>query len=186
MSYYDRKSSQPKAPRKPAARTAAEWATAPLTSLQKSKLAIAAKAAWEIQHEAGLAIDDFDAWRHEQVFIACGRAGLREANNSHFRSIKGRFLRLAGQEEKARETYAKTGRVEGSDEVHDTHENRETARAIIRDLIQGSGGVIGDAYVVAIVRDKFGGRSLLDLTASELQGLVKTLRTRLRAKGRCV
>lgn len=186
MSYYDRKLSQEKAPRKPAARTAAEWATAPLSGLQKSKLAIAAKAAWEVQHEAGLAIDDFDVWRHEQVCIACGRAGLRDANQTHYRSIFAHFQMLAGQEAKARETWAKTGRVKGSPEVHDTHENREVARAIIRDLIAGSEGVIGDAYVAAISRNKFAGRELLALTACELKQMVITLRSRLRAKGRHV
>ena len=186
MSYYDRKFSSQKAPAKPSAKPAEQWATKPLSGVQKAQLAIASRTAWGIQREAGLAGDDFDVWRHEQVSIACGRAGLRDANQTHYRSILAHFQKLAGQEAKARETWAKTGRVKGSPEVHDTHENREVARAIIRDLIAGSDGVIGDAYVAAISRNKFAGRELLALTASELQQMVITLRSRLRAKGRHV
>lgn len=182
MSYYDRQYSDKKPRSKPAPKQAAEWATKPLSGPQKATLAIAARAAWDVQHAAGLTGDDMDAWRHEQVKIACGKDGLREANQTHYRAILAHFQRLAGQEEKSRQTWSKTGRVTGSAEVHDTHENREVARAIIRDLVAGSHGAISEPYVEAICRNKFEGRDLLHLTASELQQMVMTVRARLRKK----
>jgi hypothetical protein len=184
MSYFDRRSPGSKPASKSSRRVAADWATAPLTASQKTKLVIAARAAFEIQREAGLAGDDFEAWRHEQVFIACGRAGLREATNAHFRSIEGHFARLAGNEKKAREKWSKTGRVQGSTEIHDTHENRDLARALLRDLVAGSAGLISDDYCEAICRDKSEGRGLFEASARELQNVVITVTSRLRAKRR--
>lgn len=182
MSYYDRKMSSPKPASKQVARSAEQWATKPLSGLQKAQLAIAARSAYEIQKEAGLIDLDFEQWRHEQVFIACGKAGLREAGQAHYRSIKAHFLQLSGKAEKAKNQWAKTGRVKGSEEVHDTHENREVSRAILRDLIAGSHGAISEAYVAAISRNKFEGRDIYNLTARELQQMVMTVRARLRKK----
>lgn len=184
MSYYDRRQSSSKPASSPARRVAADWANAPLSKAQKAALSIAARAAWEIQREAGLAGDDPEVWRHEQVFIACGRAGLREATNNHFRSIEAHFARLCGNEKKAQDKWQKTGRVKGSTEEHDTHENREVARAILRDLVTASNGLISEGYVDSISRSKFADRTQYELTALELQDLVITVRERLRKKTR--
>lgn len=181
MSYFDRAnaSSKPAARRAPKAR---DWVTQPLSKSQKTTLSILARKAWSIQREAGLTDCAFDAWRHEQVFIACGRAGLTDANNKHYRSILGHFQRLAGDEEGAQKTWAKTGRVAGSTEVHDTHENRELARALLRDLVAGSGGLITEQYCEEVCRPKSGGRGLYEATAKELQDTVMTVTARLREK----
>ena len=179
MSYFDR-SNQERQPRRQTA--ARQWADKPLSNAQKSTLARAAKAAFQVQCEAGLAEGSEEEFRRQQVLVACGKAGLREADNRHFRSILAHFQRLAGDEEKAKQTWAKTGRVAGSNEIQDTHENRETARAVLRDLIAMSGGAIGDAYVAAIVSQKFSGKALENLRASQLQDLVFTVTQRLRKK----
>ena len=182
MSYFDRANASSKPAQRRAPKAAADWVTKPLSNSQKATLSIAGKAAWEIQHQAGLTDSACDDWRHEQVFIACGKAGLREATNKHYRAILAHFQRLCGQEQKAQSTWAKTGRVQGSTEAHDTHENREVARAILRDLIASSQGLIGEGYVDAISRSKFAAKTPPDLAAAQLQELVITVRERLRKK----
>lgn len=180
MSYYDRKYSyRDKADRRPQGR-AADWNSNPLSNPQKAKIAIAARDAWEVQSRAGLADGNFDAWRHEQTRIACGVDSLRSALNKHFRSILAHFHRLAGHIREADALWSRTGRVAGSQQAGDTHENRETARALIRDMAAASRGLIGEAYIAAILRDRFAGRAVHELTAMELQQLIYTLRSRLR------
>lgn len=184
MSYYDRNSSAQKPPRRRAAAApatkAVSWTNKRLDNGQKAKLSIAARVAWDIQSQAGLVDGKFDDWRHAETKVACGLESLREATNAHFRSILAHFFRLAGKIAEADAVWAKTGRVAGSTQVHDTHENREVARALIRDLVTGSNGRLHPAYVAAIARGKFGNEDLLALTAKDLQDLLFTLRARLR------
>jgi len=176
MSYYERNQSRSRPPVK----RAENWAKKPLSNPQKAKLSIAAKAAWQIQVTAGLDDGSFEDWKHAQNKIACGFESIRDATNSQFRSILGHFLKLSGKTSEAKKIWKTTGRVTGSSEIHDTHENRETARVIIRDIIEKSAGRINDDYVTAIITDKHAGRPYLDLTAKDLQQLVFTLKTRLR------
>ena len=180
----DEKKADKKSPRKPAAKSAQMWVTKPLNNPQKAQLSIAARDAFKIQENHGLTDTDFDTWRREQIHIATAQqcSGLREATNKHFRSILARFYALAGKEKEAAELWQKTGRVKGSEQVGDTHENRELARAIIRDKIAASNGLINDSYVAAIVRNKHQGKTLHDLTAAELQQLVFTITARLNKK----
>ncbi|MBV5332131.1 hypothetical protein JZU54_00765, partial [bacterium] len=81
---------------------------------------------------------------------------MREATNQHFRSIEAHFARLCGNEKKAQSIWQKTGRVQGSTEAHDTHENREVARAILRDLVAASNGLISEGYVGRLPRSLSG------------------------------
>jgi len=178
MSYHKRQESPASKPK----RTAAQWAKQPLTNSQKATLSMAARAAWDVQQKAGLADGDFDTWRHEQTEVACGIDSLRDATNSHFRAIMAHFLRLAGREDEAAKLWAKTGRVAGSNEVHDTHENRESARAILAQFILGSGGKIHANYVAAIAKNKFGEGDVYRLTARQLQDLAVTVKARLQRK----
>jgi len=181
MSYYDRQhSSTSSARRGPSKPAAATWSAQPLTPAQKAKLSIAARSAWDIQTKAGLTDGSFDDWRHAQTKIACGHASFRAATNSHFRSILGHFFRLAGKTGRAAALWARTGRVAGSDQVGDTHENREAARVIIRTIIDASNGLLSEAYVAAIMRGRFDNLALSDLTARDLQQLAYILRARLR------
>lgn len=180
MSYYDRASSSVTRRKRPATTGAAAWSNKPLSNSQKAKLAIAARSAWAAHTQAGLTDENFDDWRHAQTRIACGTESLRSATNQHFRSILAHFLRLAGKTSAAEAMWQKTGRVAGSNQIHDTHENRDTARALIRDLVANSHGRITDAYVAAIVRDKFAGTDYYNLTALDLQQLLYTLKARFR------
>jgi len=182
MSYFKRELDASKPARKPAV-AAKNWATKLLDNEQKAKLSIAGREAYRIQSENGLTHDlSFDDWRREQVQIAVQKAGLRECTNNDFRAVLARFYRLAGRETEATELYAKTGRVKGSDQMGDTHENRELCKALIRDKITASQGAISEAYVAAIVRNKHQGKTIHDLTASELQQLVYTITARLSKK----
>lgn len=178
MSYQKRQDSSSPKPR----RTAAQWAQQPLTHNQKATLSMAARSAWEVQQKAGLADGDFETWRHDQTEVACGLRSLRDASNSHFRSILAHFLRLAGKEADAAKLWAKTGRVAGSSEVHDTHENREAARAILAQVVLGSSGKISDNYVAAIAKAKFGDADIYRLTARQLQDLTITVKARAQRK----
>lgn len=177
MSYYDRSASASQNARRT---QAPSWSNKLLDNAQKAKLAIAAKSAWDIQSKAGLADADFDSWRRAQTKIACGVESFRLATNNHFRSILAHFLRLAGRVAEADALWQKTGRVAGSSQAGDTHENREAARAILRNLIAGSKGLINVAYVNAIAADKFPGADLSALTALDLQQLVITVKARIR------
>lgn len=183
MSISKRQGDDSKPARKPKPVYAENWVTKPLDNAQKAKLSIAARAAYELQTQHGLTTGiSFDDWRHEQVEIACGKSGLRKCTNKDFRSVLARFYRLAGKETEAAAIYAKTGRVKGSAELNDTHENRELCRALIRDKIAASNGAINEAYVAAIVRDKHQRKTIDDLTAAELQQLVYTITARLNKK----
>jgi len=183
MSFAKRQSDSQKPDRQPKPSKAQNWVTKPLTHPQKAQLSIAARAAFDIQSEHGLTADlSYDDWRYRETEIACGKSSLRECTNREFRSILARFLQLAGKEAEAAALWKTTGRVKGSDEIHDTHENREVAKAIIRDKIAASRGAINDAYVAAIVRNQHQGKTIHDLTASELQALVFTIVNRLEKK----
>lgn len=183
MSIAKRQLDSQKPARKPKPSKAQNWVNKPLTNPQMAQLNIAARAAFDLQKEHGLTDDlSYDDWRYRETEIACGKSSLRACTNREFRSILARFLQLAGKESEASALWAKTGRVQGSAEIHDTHENREVAKAIIRDKIAASKGAINDAYVAAIVRNKHQGKTIDDLTASELQYLVYTVVARLSKK----
>jgi hypothetical protein len=186
MSHHDRQQQSDSKPRFSKKTYARNWAAKALSNDQKTKLVMYAKAAFEVQCRAGLCESDETKFRHEQVAIATGKSGIRECNNSHFRSIAAHFLRLAGREKEADEIWQKTGRVKGSDEVGDTHENRENAKAILRDLVKLSCGEINDEYVAHIAADQcredFREKGLDGLRASQLQSVVFVVTQRLRQK----
>jgi len=185
MSHYERIANSTETPRvkKPSAQGKSKvWTSHLLSTVQKTKLSIAARSAWEIQSNSGLVDGKFDDWRYTETEIACGVRSFREARNSDYLSILAHFLRLAGKTAEAEAAWAKTGRVTGSTEQHDTHENREVARAILRDLVAKSNGKLSDSYVLAIATRKHPGATLDTLTARQLQQLVFTLKARLRRK----
>jgi hypothetical protein len=183
MSFYTRQAESSKPEKKPAAVAAKNWVTKPLSNAQKAQLSITAREAFDVQKNHGLTDDlKYDDWRHAETKVACGKTSFRDCTNKDFRSILARFLALAGREKEAAEIWKKTGRVEGSQQLNDTHENRELAKALIRDKIASSNGAINDAYVAAIVRNKYQGKTIHDLTASELQQLLFTITARLSKK----
>jgi hypothetical protein len=183
MSILQRQSDAEKPARKPKPAAAQNWVTKRLTNPQKAQLSIAAREAFDVQSKHGLTGDQsYDDWRHAETKVACGKSSFRDCTNKDFRSILARFYALAGKEQEAAELWKKTGRVKGSDELNDTVENRELCKALIRDKIAASRGAINDAYVAAIVRNKHQGKTIHDLTASELQQLVFTITARLAKK----
>jgi hypothetical protein len=180
MSYYDR-SRQEARPRRP--NSARNWAASKsLSNDQKAKLSILAKACWQIQVEAGIFDGTEKEFRHQQVEIATGKAGLTACSNADYRAIYAHFLKLQGNAKAAAAVYAKTGRVKGSKEVHDTHENRELAFHQIMRLAQVSDGAITDSYAADLSSDMFAGSPIHQLTASQLQALLFTLVERVRSK----
>ena len=180
MSYYDR-SREDARPRRP--KTARNWAASKaLSHDQKAKLSILSKACWQIQVDAGIFDGTEKEFRHQQVEIATGKPGLTACSNADYRAIYGHFLKLQGNTKAAAEVYSKTGRVKGSTEVHDTHENHELAFHQIMSLIRISDGAITDSYADEMSRDMFSGSPIHKLTASQLQSLLFTLVERLRTK----
>jgi hypothetical protein len=180
MSYYER-SRQDARPRRQ--KTARNWAASQaLSNVQKAKLSILAKACWQIHVEAGIFDGTEKEFRHQQVEIASGKSGLTACSNADYRSIYAHLLKLQGNTSKAAAVYSKTGRVKGSSEVHDTHENRELAFHQIMRLIQNSEGAITDSYAAEMSRDMFAGSHIHQLTASQLQTLLFHLVQRLRSK----
>jgi hypothetical protein len=183
MSLIQRQSEAENPARKPKPVAAQNWVTKGLTNPQKAQLSIAAREAFDVQSKHGLTGDQsYDAWRHAETKVACGKESFRDCTNKDFRSVLARFYALAGREKDAAALWQKTGRVKGSDELNDTHENRELCKALIRDKIAASNGAINESYVVAIVRNKHQGKTIHDLTASELQQLVYTITARLNKK----
>lgn len=177
-----------------------------LTNLQKSHLSQLAAKAYASMEKMDL-IDNPSAlsrsahmteWRHEETRKACGLASLKEATNSHFRSIKAHFLHLLGDDAGAFEMQMKTGKPYGRSEKKDTHESRETARHLIIselnhhyhrsrsphwcDAITENGGTITAPYVEAIARAQFQTDRLDSLTAAQLTRLLYTVRNRIAAR----
>lgn len=183
MSLYKRQADDSTPARKPKPAAAQNWVTKGLTNPQKAQLSIAAREAFDVQTSHGLTDGiSYDEWRHAETKIACGKESFRDCTNKDFRSVLARFYALAGREQDAAALWQKTGRVKGSEELNDTHENRELCKALIRDKIAASQGAISEAYVAAIIRNKHQGKTIHDLTASELQQLVYTITARLAKK----
>ena len=178
------KRSESETPRKSKAKpqAATSWSKGRLSAQQIKKLATTAREAFEVQTNNGVTSDTFDDWRRDEMEVACGHRSFKTMSNNHFRSVLARFLALAGRTDEAAELWKTTGRVAGSEQMGDTHENREVCRAIIRDIIAASRGAIGDGYVAKICADKFSGATIHTATAAELQQLVFTLRKKVKSK----
>jgi hypothetical protein len=183
-------------------------AGAPLSKLQKAKLAQVAKEAFDYQEALGLvetvgtsASARFTEWRREEQHKAVGHSSLTTCGNNHYRSLLGHFLTLAGKDDKAYGYHVRTGRVKDHGELDDTHENRETQRKLIMDKllahghrcdprhasydaeiaakVEASGGLITAHYIIAIAKRKHRGRALDSLTADELKKLHWTTKNRI-------
>ena len=74
-------------------------ALAPLSPLQRQRLAALAAAAFKQEYDLGRVAESttFDDWRHQQCRLAAARAGLREAVNEDFLVLMAHFLRLLGR-----------------------------------------------------------------------------------------
>lgn len=74
------------------------WANRPLSKTQKATLSRIAEAAFQVQKKHGL-IDsgiDVEAWRRAEAIAHVGFR-ISQANQSHYKPLRGHFLALAGK-----------------------------------------------------------------------------------------
>jgi hypothetical protein len=182
----------------------------PLSNAQKSAISQTARQAFEVQDRAGLVDESgsesarFTAWRHGQQTEAVGVGSLRDCGNDHYRPLMAHFLCLAGKDDTAFRYQLRTGRVKDHGALEDTHENRETQRALIlaallehghrcnearaeydaalAKTVADKGGGITAGYVVSLAKMKCKGRALDSLTAAELAQILWTVRNRISAR----
>ena len=150
-------------------------ASAPLNSEQRRRLM-----GWLIvpaHHKRvadGLTAEDLDAWRHEEIFKACGRGGLRACTQADYPRLMAHFLRILGRADAARawDLRASCG-------------GAAVARLKLRTEMDKARATIGDveSYVGAICRRQFG-CDVRNATEKQTWSLYFTLRNRSRRK-RC-
>ena len=163
------------------------WASTPLSNLQKARIAQLAAQAFKTQKYIEIPLEE---WRRDEQEIACGRRSLRECTQVHFLSLVAHFQSLAGDSAAAKTTWARTGRVKDSGIMHDTHENRQTAMAKITEALNahkarrahaGNPPEVTYPYVLGIVKNQHK-KPIEDLTATQLQRLLFTVLNRISAK----
>jgi hypothetical protein len=149
------------------------WATTPLSNLQKARIAQLATQAFKTQKYIEIPLEE---WRRSEQEIACGRSSLRECTQVHFLSLVAHFQSLAGDSAAAKTTWSRTGRVKDSGIVHDTHENRQTAMAKITEALKAHKARMALAdqppavtypYVLGIVKNQHK-KPIEDLTSGRL------------------
>lgn len=173
-----------------------------LSNDQKAALCQLATQAFDRQDALGL-IDHgvkLADWRRGQQFRAVGIASLTECRNSHFRTLRGHFLALAGKEDKAFRDYVRTGKVKDRGPAEDTHEAREMWRRKIADELVAHAarcnpvspaydaaiaakvaekGVITPSYIIQIAKRQNAGKDLGSLPADRLRMIYYTCRNRI-------
>lgn len=146
----------------------------PLTDRQKGYLmANYVLPAYMKAKAAGLAGADFDEWRREEVFKACGKPGLTKAWNNDFNLIEAHFLRVMGRDAAAAEKM----------ERH-TKESWRQAAHVLQAEMERCGDVIERPadYCREIARDKFKRTDSRDLTGEQLWYIVFDLRRAAQAR----
>ena len=178
----------------------------PLSPRQIQTIAIEAGKAWRIQQETGLTDLPENAWRQEQVMGLVKRDGLRRCQNSHYPKLLRHFKTLNGSAQGP----AAAASAQQSGEGGDTLPRREQLLALLANELgqharrvekpmteqesassahaKTKGGVINEAYLLAIARAKNPGVTLHDagclliLTAAKLEHLLFTLRNRIAGR----
>lgn len=170
------------------------WHLTPLSNDQKARLSILAKAAWNVAQQRG-AIEDgvkFDDWRYAQQEEACGVASLREANQSHYLHLRGKWFTILGNLEQAFYDFMNGGeqnertrqlkwRLAGAAAVLSDGIREEKARVQIV-LDEAQAAVEAWNYTRALCADKFQRRRIDQLDADELEELCFTVINRANAK----
>jgi len=178
---------QPSTPPKTQSNQAENWATTPLSNLQKACICQAAAAAYKAQKYIETPLNE---WRQSEQEIACGKSSLCDCNQTHYLSLLAHFQTLAGDHAKAQKTWSKTGRVRGSTILHDTLDNRKVAMAKITEALNAHKArmalanqppVVTYPYVLGIVKNQHK-KPIEDLTATQLQRLLFTVNNRISAK----
>lgn len=148
----------------------------PLSKLQKSDIARAARAAWEAWPERAAfealnpefsATARFEAWRRTEQEKAGAPRSLRAATQAHYGRLMAHFQALAGRAALAARTRA-----------HDADNARRIARYKLDQALRERG--LGLGYAEAICRMQYKG-PLDQASAAQLWRLVYTVRSRRRA-----
>lgn len=169
-------------------------ALTPLTNDQKARLSILAKEAWAIAQGRG-AVEDgvkFDDWRYTQQIEACGVASLRDANQSHFLNIRGKWFTIIGNLERAFYDLLTAG-----DQNEKTRQMKWRLMGFVAVLADGIRAekariqiIIAEplaakeawSYTLALAADKGQGRRLESFGPDDLQQLCHTVMNRANAK----
>lgn len=178
----------------------------PLSPKQIQAIAIEAGKAWRIQRDCGLTDALENAWRQYQVQALVKRDGLRSCQDSQYKKLLHHFKTLNGSAHG--ETSFQT--THQSNEGGDTLARREQLLALLANELgqharrvenplteqemkcacyaSTKGGVINEAYLLAIARAKNPGVTLHDsgcllvLTSAKLEHLHSTLRNRIASR----
>lgn len=141
----------------------------PLSQLQKAKLAQLARRAWQhLGKTAAVPLPDFDAWRRDQVFAACGKHGLTEATNADFNLIAAHLHSLLGEDGVALNELLRAG----------TEQRRQMEVVLLREL---AGAGLDQRYAETIARARFGA-NVSNLNDAQLQQLLITVKARAKSK----
>lgn len=162
-------------------RAVAGGAGAPLDNLQKRRVCMLAREAWERVGRPGFADqaadtpaeirlserEAFDLWRHDQQRAAAGTEHLTCAQNRAYPHMMAHFARLAGREQDA-DYWA--GRTVGDDQRQALAKLR-SEQAAARDVIDNPAG-----YVAAICHSKYKTHDVQTLSPKQVWTLVFDLR----------
>lgn len=190
---------------KPQAKPAA--GDGPLSAKQLKCLVTEARKTFDALSNMGNISDTFDSWRHSVVYQTVRREGLKLCQSSHYRKLLSTFRAMRGAADPGGSP-AKHRRQ--SREGGDTGERREQLVFLLAHEMaehakrvenpqtlqevkwaayaSTKGGVLTEAYLMAIARAKNAGTTLHDseclikLTSARLEELVFTLRNRISAR----
>ncbi len=164
----------------PAARAVEGAGGAPLTRQQKTRLILAARAAYDAQVLAGLwsEAEGFEAFRRAAAFEACGVASLRAMGQRHYNAVRARLLALAGREREA--GYAE--RRACGDDARRALARLERECALAGEVFE-DGRAGARRYAEALAR-RIHGEPAAALSARQVWQVIFTLRNRARAMAR--
>lgn len=178
----------------------------PLTGKQIRCLVTEARFTFDALSNMGNIADTFDSWRHDVVYQTVRREGLTQCQNSHYRKLLSVFRQMRGAADKGGMPQNRKQSREGGD----TSERREQLLALIAHELgkhaqrvenpqneaevklaahaSSKGGVINEAYLLAIAKAKNAGTMIYDvgclikLTSARLEELLFTLRNRIASR----
>lgn len=152
-----------------------------LTAEQRQRLARCARRAYDCQAELGLTGEAaFDAWRHEVVREATGRAGLRELTQREYGPVMARLIELAGGSPSRREWHAAAKPLHRDDADRARHALKDECDALAESF---GGAAQADAYATSLL-SRIHRTDWMSATARQLWQVLFTLRNRARARDR--
>ena len=149
--------------------------SAPLSKVQKRYLSqLARRALNQVRALARGRGEEFtatdDDWRHEEVIVACGKAGLRCCSQDDYKIVEAHFLERLGAHGAAFNA-----------QVRAATEKRRQAEAVLCRELAAAGLRLGYAAAICERQNKC---TLFDATERQLWHLVYTVRNRAAAKRR--